>query len=252
MMKQGPNTIDDDELVIKECPRCHTEISGISNSRDFNNLIEEKFGFRQRDPNDHESKIPQSYCRKCRSQNPSEENSGIELDSQPKLPDLKSMKIFDFYDGSISIKHCNVVSTEIIQKDQQLTNDDIMRIFGVGNMGGIRYSSKNNVIVLCDTQSGHYDDTFDEEFQIIYYTGEGRKGNQTLTGNNQRMITSETTPMFYFIEVPQDSGQRKRGALDNIYRFVGRVKYSKYAFKTENDIDGIPRQVIKFLLEVQK
>jgi hypothetical protein len=119
-------------------------------------------------------------------------------------------------------------------------------------MGGIRYSSKNNVIILCDTQSGHYDDKIDKDFQIIYYTGEGQKGDQTLTGGNQRIVNSENTPMFYFIEVPQEPGQRRRGALDNIYKFVGQVKYTKHAFKTENDIDGSPRQVIKFLLEVKE
>lgn len=252
LIGQDSKTIGKEKIVAKECPRCHLIISGISNSIDFNKVIEEKFGFRQLDPNNDESKIPQSYCRKCRSQNITEENQENEIPSQSKSPNLKLLKIFDSHDRSISIKYCNVVSTEIIQKDQRLTNDDIVRIFGVGNMGGIRYSSKNNVIVLCDTQSGHYDDTIDEDFQIIYYTGEGQKGDQTLTAGNQRVIDSETTPMFYFIEVPQDPGQRKRGALDNIYRFVGRVKYTKHTFKTDNDIDGVPRQVIKFLLEVQK
>ena len=166
--------------------------------------------------------------------------------------EFKSVKIFESHNDLINITHCKVISTEIIQKDQQLTNDDIVRIFGVGNMGRIRYSSKNNVIILCDIQSGYYDNKLDKDFQIIYYTGEGQKGDQTLTGENQRVVNSETTPMFYFIEVPQEPGQRKRGALDNIYKFVGRVKYTKHAFKTENDIDGTPRQVIKFLLEVKE
>ena len=58
--------------------------------------------------------------------------------------------------------------------------------------------------------------------------------------------------MFYFTEIPQESGQRKRGALDNVYKFVGKVKYLRHAIKTENDHDGNPRKVIKFLLEVEK
>ena len=126
-----------------------------------------------------------------------------------------------------------------------------MEKFGVGNMGGIRYTSRNKLIVLCDTESGHYNDVIDKDFQIIYYTGEGQIGDQTLTGGNKRIVESEKTPMFYFIEVPQEPGQRKRGALDNIYRFVGKVRYLKNAIKTENDINGNPRQVIKFLLEVE-
>lgn len=241
-----------DKSVVKECPRCHTKITGISNSRNFNNLIEEKFGYRQVDPNDPKNRTPQSYCRKCRSQNLVEENHKIDAHSSAKFTNSKYMKIFDSHNDSISIKYCKVESTEIIQKGQNLTNDEIIKKFGVGNMGGIRYSSKNNIIVLCDTQSGHYDDKFDKDFQIIYYTGEGQKGNQTLTAGNQRIINSETTPMFYFIEVPQKPGQKRRGALDNIYKFVGRVKYTKHAFKTESDIDGVSRQVIKFLLEIKE
>lgn len=174
------------------------------------------------------------------------------LINQVESQDFKPMKIFESNNGSISITHCKVINTESIQKDQQLTNDDLMRIFGVGNMGGIRYSSKNNVIILCDTKSGHYDDKVDKDFQMIYYTGEGQKGDQTLTGGNQRIVNSENTPIFYFIEVPQEPGQKRRGALDNIYKFVGQVKYAKHVFKTENDINGSPRQVIKFLLEVKE
>lgn len=250
---QKSEKIHNDESIVKECPRCHTEISGISNSLDFNNQIEEKFGFRQMDPNDQKSKTPQSYCRDCRSsQNIEKEHEEIDINSDIESQDFKSVKIFESNNDSINIKQCKVISTEIIQKDQQLTNDDLMRIFGVGNMGGIRYSSKNNVIILCDTTSGYYDDKVDKDFQIIYYTGEGRKGDQKLTGGNQRIVNSETTPMFYFIEVPQEPGQRRRGALDNIYKFVGQVTYTKHAFKTENDIDGTPRQIIKFLLGIKK
>ncbi|MDA1124715.1 MAG: hypothetical protein O3C04_03600 [Crenarchaeota archaeon] len=271
---------------IIKCPHCHTTISGILNSEEFNNQIEEKFGFKQRDPNDKTSKIPQLYCRKCRTQN-TEENKEIDIHSHDESQDFKPVKIFESNSDSISIKHCNVISTEIIQKDQQLTNDDLMRIFGVGNMGGIRYSSKNNVIILCDTKSGHYDDMVDKDFQIIHYTGEGQKGDQTLRGGNQRIVNSKMIPMFYFIEVPQKPDQKRREIariarekklakeiieeLDElyldlaeykaqlkgekwdgryIYKFVGRVKYTKHVFKTENDVNGTPRQVIKFLLEV--
>jgi len=178
------------------------------------------------------------------------EKESIDIKPDIESQDFKSVKIFESHNDSVNIKHCKVVSTEIIQKEQHLTNDEIVRIFGVGNMGGIRYSSKNNVIILCDTQST-YDDKFNKDFQIIQYAGEGRKGDQTLTGGNQRIVNSETTPIFYFIEVPQEPGQKRRGALDNVYKFVGQVKYTKHVFKTENDVNGVPRQVIKFLLEIK-
>ena len=89
------------------------------------------------------------------------------------------------------------------------------------------------------------DDKIDKDFEIIYYTGEGKE-DQSLTGGNQRILDANTqnTPMFYFIEVPQEPGQRKRGALDNIYEFVGRVRYTKHVFKNEEKgIDVVKRVV---------
>ncbi len=161
------------------------------------------------------------------------------------------MTAFNSHVEGIVIKHFEMQNAEFIKKGQNLSNDEIVAKFGVGNMGGIRYSAKNNCIVLCDTESGHYTDEIDKEFQIIYYTGEGQTGDQSLTAGNQRIANSENTPMFYFLEVPQEPGQNKRGALGKIYRFVGKVRFLKHATKTENDISGNPRQVIKFLLEVE-
>ena len=162
------------------------------------------------------------------------------------------MVVFHSQEGGINIKHFEMQSTEFIGKGQNLTNDELVAKFRVGNMGGIRYSAKHNIIVLCDTESGYYNNEIDKEFQIIYYSGEGKTGDQTLTSGNQRIVDSKNIPMFYFLEVPQEPGQNKRGALGKIYRFVGKVRYLKHTTKTENDINGNPRQVIKFLLEVEK
>ena len=129
---------------------------------------------------------------------------------------------------------------------------ELVTKFGVGNMGGIRYSSKNNIIVLCHTVAEYYQDEIREDLGLIYYSGEGQLDDQQLSGGNLRIVDSENTPMFYFTEVLQEPGQRKRGALDNIYKFVGKVKYLRHAIKTENDHDGNPRKVIKFLLELEK
>lgn len=241
------------QWIVKECPRCHYTVEGFENERRLNDKIEEIFGYRQMDPKDTVNRKPQSYCRKCRITERTITISQTDENVIPKLEtDLEQMKVFDSKNDGIIIKHFEMQSSEFIRKSQNLTNDELMSKFGVGNMGGIRYTSKNKLIVLCDTESGHYNDVIDKDFQIIYYTGEGQTGDQTLTGGNKRIIESGKTPMFYFIEVPQEPGKRKRGALDNIYRFVGKVRYLKNAIKTENDINGNPRQVIKFLLEVEK
>ena len=233
--------------ILKECPKCHVKIEGLLSSTKLNKLndqINEIFGYRQIDSNNSENKKPQSYCRQCRK---SEKNI-----TEQEKSELEQLKIFDLQEENVSIKQFELKETEFIKKGQNLTNDELVTKFGVGNMGGIRYSSKNNLLILCDTESGHYNDEIDKESEIIYYTGEGQTGDQTLSGKNQRIAESQNVPMFYFLEVPQEPDQNKRGAIGKIYRFIGKVRYLKHIIKIENDINGNSRKVIKFLLEVEK
>ena len=158
--------------------------------------------------------------------------------------DVADTKIFKFDDGEVNIQNCKVLSTDTIKKDQILTNDEIMKFFKVGNMGGIRYTKYNDIIVLLSTHSNDYDDSIDSESGLIIYTGEG-KYDQELKNGNEKILNSSKIPMVFFKEVYQEPGVRKRGALDNIYEFVGVVKYQKHYWKTEKN-----RKVIKFVLEI--
>ena len=135
------------------------------------------------------------------------------------------------------------------ETDRVFSNNELSKKYKVGNMGGIRYSSKNNLIVLCDTKSGDFTDKIDHEFGLIAYTGEGRIGDQKMTGGNRRIYESggQKTRIFYFVESESSGG--KRGALDKNYRYFGQVKYVRHIIKTENDIHGNPRKTIKFLLQ---
>jgi hypothetical protein len=146
-------------------------------------------------------------------------------------------------DGIILTEYVETNSIEI-STGQILSNDDLMDSFGVGNMGGIRYSRKNNLVVLLSTHSNDYDDTIDSDSGLIIYTGEG-KYDQELKNGNEKILNSQNTSMVYFKEVYQEPGVRKRGALDNIYEFVGVVKYQKHYWKAEKN-----RKVIKFVLEI--
>ena len=158
--------------------------------------------------------------------------------------DVADTKIFKFDDGEVNIQNCKVLSTDTIKKDQILTNDEIMKFFKVGNMGGIRYTKYNDIIVLLSTHSDDYDDSIDSESGLIIYTGEG-KYDQEFKNGNEKILNSSKIPMVFFKEVYQEPGVRKRGALDNIYEFVGVVKYQKHYWKTEKN-----RKVIKFVLEI--
>jgi hypothetical protein len=176
-------------------------------------------------------------CRNCavhkKIQNTDDDNSNTK----------KTILLKRSSDGIILTEYVETNSIEI-STGQILSNDDLMDSFGVGNMGGIRYSRKNNLVILLSTHSDDYDDTIDSDSGLIIYTGEG-KYDQELKNGNEKILNSQNTPMVYFKEVYQEPGVRKRGALDNIYEFVGVVKYQKHYWKTEKN-----RKVIKFILEI--
>ena len=175
-------------------------------------------------------------------------------ESEPETPknlDEQSKIFVDNTPDGLMIKEFKEIKSEILRKGQIVSNDQLMEKFGVGNMGGIRYSRRNNILVLCSTLSDDYEDTFDETSGLIKYSGEGQIGEQNLTGGNYKIANAKNIPMLYFKEKPQEPGARKRGALDNIYIFVGKVKYLKHYFTNEPDKLGNQRQLIKFILEVE-
>jgi len=252
------------QWIVKECPRCHTTIEGLQDI-ELNNRIEEVFGYRLMDTYDPLSRIPQSYCRTCRktekysktssvNQNTfedQEEKSVEESTTEKTIIKPEQIVVFNSKDGGFSIKRFELQSTDFIQRGDELSNDELMKKFGVGNMGGIRYSRRNNILILCSTLSEHYSDSIDEDTGIIKYTGEGLIGEQSLTAGNYKIANSNNTTMLFFKEKPQEPGAKKRGALDNIYTFVGKVKYLKHYWMNALDRNNQTRRVIKFVLEME-
>ena len=238
-----PAVTQSDSRNLKECPKCHVRIEDSSNII-FEHLIEEIFGYRQSDSNDPQGKKPQSYCRECRSSKnvSTSEKSDV---SEPQSQNDRRVKIFDYKDGTLNIKNCKIESTDVITKDQILTNDDIVSKFKVGNMGGIRYQKETSIIVLLSTHSNDYDNTIDTDSGLIVYTGKGH-GDQELKNGNEKILNSQNTPMVFFKEVYQEPGTRPRGMLDSRYQFVGTVKYQRHYWKTEKG-----RKVLKFVLEIR-
>jgi len=243
----------------KTCPKCNVTQVTASLRQEFEEKIEESFGYRHPDPDKMDKKIPQSWCRPCRNLNAASnvepeiiepeiiEPEIIEPEIiEPEIPssDIVDTKIFNFDNGELNIQNCKILSTDTITKDQILTNDEIISTFKVGNMGGIRYTKYNNVIVLFSTHSDDYDDSMDLNSGFIIYTGEG-KGDQQIKNGNEKILNSQNTPMVYFKEVYQEPGSRPRGALDNKYKFIGVVRFHKYNWATEKG-----RKVIKFILEI--
>ena len=172
-------------------------------------------------------------------------------DSQ--IPSVSKNEIITTIENSsdgITIKEFTEIKSEEIHKNQILSNDDLMKNFGVGNMGGIRYSKKNNLLVLCSSLSNDYADSLDPKSGLYVYSGEGQTGDQELTKGNKKILDSECK-MLFFKEKYQRPGVRKRGALDNLYEFVGPVNYVKHFWVDEKDKEGHIRKAVKFVLEME-
>ena len=54
-------------IFVKTCPKCNETQVTSNLKQEFEEKIEKSFGYRQRNPNDPDSKITQSYCKQCRS-----------------------------------------------------------------------------------------------------------------------------------------------------------------------------------------
>lgn len=68
-----------------------------------------------------------------------------------------------------------------------VTNEEITKAFKVGNMGGMRRSkTTGTLVIISDHTKGLYDDKWygDE----LHYTGMGKKGDQTLIGNQNKTL----------------------------------------------------------------
>lgn len=197
-----------------------------------------------------------SICRNCveRKEIDSVIDESIiikEINQESTESNYKKITMIENSSNGIRLEEFFKIKSEEIFKGQILSNDDLINKFGVGNMGGIRHSKKNNILILCSTLSSDYYDSLDPNSGLIIYSGEGQTGDQELVKGNKKILDSESK-MLYFKEKFQEPGSRKRGALDNLYEFIGVVRYVKHYWNDEKDKEGNERKVVKFVLEVEK
>lgn len=127
---------------------------------------------------------------------------------------------------------------------QEYSNDEIVKIFKCGNMGGMRKSNTKNALVLIsfhDKTDRLYEDYWRDG--VLYYTGTGQIGDQDLeTPPNKTLAESQRNGItVYLFEMFNDQRYRYRG----IVELVGEPFQ-----ENERDVNGNMRNVWKFPLRL--
>lgn len=131
-----------------------------------------------------------------------------------------------------------------LEVGKEYTNYDIVEIFKVGNMGGMRRSHTKNALVLISFQDGSshlYQDRWDGD--ILYYTGQGTEGDQDFMAyQNKTLFNSRTNGItVYLFEM----------FTSQLYQYRGIVELAGEPYmEEENDINGNVRKVCKFPLKL--
>jgi hypothetical protein len=121
------------------------------------------------------------------------------------LPGRTALSASDFSGGDATVRRTLEALGFTVVRDQTeqrpfpgdtLTNTEIGHRFVVGNMGGMRRSTKLNLLVLIsDPFKGLYQDRWKGE--VLHYTGMGQTGDQSVThAQNRTLAESETTFRF--------------------------------------------------------
>jgi hypothetical protein len=128
-----------------------------------------------------------------------------------------------------------------LTKGQKLHNNEIAEIFKCSNQGGMRRSHATNTLVIISDHRKMYEDHW--EGSTFYYTGMGKKGDQSLTfAQNRTLAESNTNGVdVYLFEVFEQG----------VYTFSGQVELVGEPFQEDQpDEDRNMRKVWIFPLKV--
>lgn len=128
-----------------------------------------------------------------------------------------------------------------VEMGATLSNNDLHEIFGVGNMGGMRRSQKNNLLlIVSDHTKSFYEDKWYGD--VLYYTGMGKFGDQQLKSQNKTLAESNKNGVAIYLCEVLESGK---------YIFHGRVQLVQDPFQQDQkDSEGTLRKVWIFPVKV--
>ncbi len=127
-----------------------------------------------------------------------------------------------------------------IQPGQELSNEQICKIFGCSLNAGMNRSHKTNTLVLISNRvKSLYQDRV--ESGIIHYTGEGQVGDQKLSKQNKTLFESQSNGVaLHYFEVFETQ----------VYTYIGEVDLAGKPYnEIQLDKDKKPRQVWMFPLK---
>lgn len=78
-----------------------------------------------------------------------------------------------------------------IKSGDTISNEELVNIFKVGNMGGMRRSTKNGtLVIISDHTKGMYDDKW--YGNELHYTGMGKTGDQDIKKIRTKPLLNQT------------------------------------------------------------
>ena len=112
-------------------------------------------------------------------------------------------------------------------------NWKIQSIFGCSGMGGMRRShSTNTLVLICKHVNNIYCDRWHGD--ILYYTGMGAVGNQTLEGNQNKTLyqtysrPTSSSPDVYLFEVYREGEYTYRGPVEVAFKPFQEQQMDEY------------------------
>jgi 5-methylcytosine-specific restriction protein A len=135
----------------------------------------------------------------------------------------------------------SAVVLEDLRPGVVITNDDLVQAFAVGNAGGMRWSGERQcLVIIVDHTKSFYDDRWSGD--VLHYTGTGRLGDQSLTGQNRRLAEqTQTRTAVHLFEVFEQ----------NKYIYAGRVALAGHVnTEVQPDDENRLRKVFVFPLRL--
>lgn len=121
---------------------------------------------------------------------------------------------------------------------EEINNERLYQVFGCGPQGGMRRAHKTGTLVIV---SNHVESIYDDRWLdgVLHYTGMGQRGDQTLSGNQNKTLAESGTNgvAIHLFEVHRP----------HIYTYDGEVALAGEPYQeSQLDVDGNERKVWVF------